>query len=374
MDSETPQETGSRLTAILDAAIFAIINIDCNGTIEDFNPAAEKMFGYEAREVVGRNVSILMPEPYRSEHNANIQKYISTGEKKVIGIGRQAVACRRDGTEFPVYISISEVQLPERRIFTGMIEDISSRVDAELRVRELQDELVHVARVSAMGEMASALAHELNQPLTAITNYASAARRVLTTGGEGAHNSATDLILKAGKQSQRAGEIIRRLREFIERGKTERNWHDLRSTVEEAAQLGLVGSRSKNIEFRFNAADNLPDVMIDRIQIQQVLQNLVRNAVDALDDWTGKRLITVGIDRTKNACVEILVEDTGPGISSDIKHRLFQPFVTTKQNGMGIGLSVSKNIIESHGGQISVEEGEAGGARFRVVLPIQPNS
>ncbi len=372
MDTNPSQETDSRLVAILDAAIFAIINIDCKGIIEDFNPAAEKMFGYKSDEVVGKNVSVLMPEPFRSAHDSYISRYVATGDKKIIGIGREATACRKDGTSFPVHLTVNEVLLPDRRLFTGMIEDISSRVDAEQNVRILQDELVHVARVSAMGEMASALAHELNQPLTAITNYASAARRVLTAGGDAAYDSATDLILKAGKQSQRAGEIVRRLREFIERGETERSWHNLHTTIEEAAQLGLVGARAKKIEFEFNASEDLPDVMIDRIQIQQVFQNLVRNAVDALGDWQGEKKIRLNIRRVPDDHVEIAVEDTGPGISSQVKHRLFEPFVTTKASGMGIGLSVSRNIVEAHGGRISAENNPSGGAKFLVTIPIRP--
>ena len=371
MDIKTSQEIGTRLAAILDAAVFAIINVDSNGIIEDFNPAAEKMFGYEGHEVVGKNISVLMPEPFRSDHDGYMHRYLETGEKRIIGIGREALACRKDGSVFPVHLTVSEVHLPGRRLFTGMIEDISSRVDAEHRVRELQDELVHVARVSAMGEMASALAHELNQPLTAITNYASAARRILSKGGETAHESATDLILKAGKQSQRAGEIIRRLREFIERGETDRSLHDIAATIGEAAQLGLVGSRAKNIGFSFDAPDDLPEIMIDRIQIQQVFQNLVRNGVDALDDWQGEKKIKVRVSKAMDNQVEIIVEDTGPGISPEIKDRLFEPFITTKAAGMGIGLSVSKNIVEAHGGRIRVEDRPGEGARFQVVLPLK---
>ncbi|MEM9356812.1 MAG: PAS domain S-box protein, partial [Pseudomonadota bacterium] len=259
-------DAGKRLEAIIDAAVFGVITIDERGVIEQFNSAAEKMFQYAAADVIGSNVSLLMPEPFRSAHDGYLARYLATGEKKIIGLGREVVGRRRDGTEFPVHLTISEVHLEQRVLFTGMVEDISVRVEAEQRVQELQDELIHVARLSAMGELASALAHELNQPLTAITNYSNAAKRLLERGKT---SGATDLVLKAGDQAIRAGEIIRRLRQFIERGETERSWHNLIATTREAAQLGLFGTRSLGIEFILEHDDHLPEVMIDRIQIQQ---------------------------------------------------------------------------------------------------------
>lgn len=370
MERKPTIETGNRLAAIFDAALFAIINIRPDGTIEDFNPAAEKMFGYSRADVLGENVNILIPEPMKHEHDRYIENYINTGTKRIIGIGREVIAMRKDGSEFPVHLSVSEIRLPNGRLFTGMIQDLSARKDAERRINLLQDELIHVARVSAMGEMASALAHELNQPLTAISNYATAARRILSNGGQDATQAAADLIVKASAQSQRAGEIIRRLRQFVEPGDTDRTWNDLSETVEEAAHLGLVGAKEKGIAFRLHAHDKVPVVLIDKIQLQQVVQNLVRNAVDALDDWQGPRQIDITILPTSNSHVEVLVEDSGPGLAPEIKTRLFEPFITTKSNGMGIGLSISRNIVESHGGKIAAEDGTDGGTRFKIVLPI----
>lgn len=364
------QEAASRLEAIINGAVFAIITIDEAGTIEDFNPSAEQMFGYSASEAIGCNVSMLMPEPYRSAHDGFLRDYLAGGSKKIIGLGREVVGLRRDGKKFPVDLTVSEVTLADRRLFTGMIEDISSRKEAELQVKELQNELIHVARLSAMGELASALAHELNQPLTAISNYAQAARRLLDAQREQDRARSADLLLKASDQALRAGEIIRRLRQFIEWGETERSWHDIHKAVEEAAQLGLVGARSHGIAFEIDAADQLPKVMMDRIQIQQVIQNLVRNAVDAMVDWEGAKNIRVCVARQNPDHVDILVEDTGPGLALEVKKRLFEPFVTTKPNGMGIGLSVCRNIVESHGGSITVPDRPSGGTAFRVVLPV----
>ena len=360
-------DAGKRLEAIIDGAVIGIITIDKGGTIEQFNAAAEAMFQYAAADVVGQNVSMLMPEPFRSAHDGYIANYLSTGEKKIIGYGREVIGERRDGTQFPLHLTISEVRLEDRILFTGMVEDISVRVEAEQRVQELQDELIHVARLSAMGELASALAHELNQPLTAITNYSNAAKRLLDRGKAA---GATDLVLKAGEQALRAGEIIRRLRQFIERGETERSWHNLVSTTREAAQFGLFGTRSLGIDFDIRHDDELPLVLIDKIQIQQVVQNLVRNAVDELSTREGERCIWIDLRKLPDDRIEITVEDTGPGMSTEVKEKLFQPFVTTKPNGMGVGLSVCRNIIESHGGWIRGENRPGGGAIFRVNLPV----
>ncbi|MGI9383432.1 MAG: PAS domain S-box protein, partial [Methyloligellaceae bacterium] len=215
MTVRSKEEARSRLEAIIDTALFAIITINDEGVVEDFNPSAETMFGYTGAEVIGQNVSVLMPEPYRGEHDGYIRRYLTTGSKRIIGIGREVVALRKDGSTFPVHLSVSEVKLADRTLFTGMIEDITARRQAEDRVTELQNELIHVARLSAMGELASALAHELNQPLTAVSNYANAARRMLDNSGSKDPHTASELLLKASDQALRAGEIIRRLRQFI---------------------------------------------------------------------------------------------------------------------------------------------------------------
>jgi len=355
-----------RLRAIFEAAIIAIITMRDDGTITDFNPAAERMFGYPAQEIIGRNVSMLMTAEHRSAHDGYIRAYLESGEKRIIGIGREVPARHRDGSTFPIHLTVSEFFIGERRLFTGMIQNISARIAAENQVGQLQNELIHVARLSAMGELASALAHELNQPLTAITAYASAAKRMLTTDQV---DGAAELVLKAGEQAQRAGEIIRHLRHFVERGDTERGWHDLKATVVDAAQLGMVGSRRDGIEFHIDAPDGLPPVMMDKVQIQQVVQNFVRNSADALKTVAPPRRIVVRVSDPADGAIEVSVEDTGPGIDETVLRRLFQPFITTKPSGMGIGLSVCRNIIEAHDGRIRGENMDGGGARFAFSIP-----
>lgn len=371
-DRKVAEDARSRLVAIFDTAVSAIITSDESGVIEDFNPTAERMFGYSREECLGRNVSQLMPEPYSSAHDEVIASYLATGDKKIIGVGREIIAQRKDGSVFPIHLGLSEVKLPDRTIFTAMIEDMSARKEAESRIANLQDELIHVARLSAMGELSSAMAHELNQPLTAISNYAQTARRLLEQkAGKKNVKAATELLVKASDQALRAGEIIRRLRKFIVWGESERTFENVPDLVEEATKLALVGSSAKSIRFQMEADANVPRAQVDRIQIQQVIQNLVRNAADALENWDGEKGIVVHIESKSAGEVAISVRDTGPGLAQNVREHLFEPFVTTKENGMGIGLSVCHNIVEAHGGRIVGESDAKGGACFCVTLPVK---
>jgi two-component system sensor kinase FixL len=227
------------LQAIVETSPDGLITIDERGLVESFNPAAERMFGYGAQEVIGQNIKLLMPSPYREEHDAHIARYLRTGEKRIIGIGREVLGQRKDGTSFPLELAVGEVHAEGRRIFAGFVRDVSARRVAEERLRELQAELVHVSRLSAMGEMASALAHELNQPLTAIINYAQATRRLLGGAGGERYAALLGLLDKTAQQASRAGQIIHRLRQFIAKGETERALADINALVEGGERAGL---------------------------------------------------------------------------------------------------------------------------------------
>ena len=257
-----------------------------------------------------------------------------------------------------------------------LAHDIRRRLQSEARVRELQADLHHVSRLSAMGEMASGLAHELNQPLTAIMNYVQAGRRMLRgTGGDEKITGGDEKILsymdKAVDQAARAGQIIRNMREFVAKGETERAPEDINTVVEEAANLGLVGRARRTVVVQFDLAPGLPAVLIDRIQIQQVIVNLVRNALDALAD-AERREITIRTGPAEVGGVEVAVSDTGPGIAPDIEKRLFRSFVTTKPDGMGLGLSISRSIIVGHDGRLWATANDGGGTTFRFILPADP--
>jgi two-component system sensor kinase FixL len=296
----------AHLASILETVPDAMIVIDERGIIHDFSAAAQRTFGYAAEDAVGQNVKMLMPSPYRENHDAYLARYLSTGERRIIGIGRVVVGERKDGSTFPMELAVGEMRSNDRRFFTGFVRDLTERQDTESRLQELQSELVHMSRLTAMGEMASTLAHELNQPLAAIANYLKGARRLLERPYGTQSAVICDAVDKAAGQALRAGDIVRRLRDFVARGESERRVEDVKKLIEEASALALVG---------------------------------------------------------------VNVADTGPGLDAEVAAQLFQPFVTTKAHGMGVGLSISRTIVEAHGGRIWTEPNPGGGTIFRFTLP-----
>jgi two-component system sensor kinase FixL len=301
-----------------------------------------------------------------------LQQYRRTGERRIIGMGRVVVGERKDGSTFPMELAVGEMRSSNRRYFTGFIRDLTERQRSEARLQELQTELVHISRLTAMGEMAAALAHELNQPLSAIASYVKGSQRLLEQPNESGVRQVRDALGKAADQSLRAGEIIRRLREFVARGETERRVESAKKLIEEAGALGLVGAKEFGVRvtFRFDPRRDL--ILVNKVQIQQILLNLIRNAVEAMEASERRELSVASAAREPNF-IEISVSDTGPGIDPAIAGQLFQPFVTTKRQGMGIGLSICRSIIENHGGQINVEANDDGGTVFRFTVPSVTN-
>jgi two-component system sensor kinase FixL len=358
----------AHLRSILETVPDAMVVIDEAGTIRDFNPAAERMFGWQEAEMLDRNVRLLMPEPYRGAHDDYLARYYRTGEKRIIGKGRVVVGERRDGSTFPIELSVGEMRAGGERFFTGFVRDLTERQQAETRLQELQNELVHVSRLTSLGEMASALAHEINQPLSAIANYLKGSRMLLARA-EVPHDRLAEAVDRAAAEALRAGDIIRRLRDFVARGETERTVESLPKLVEEASALALIGAREHGIRVHFAFDPAVDLVLADKVQIQQVVLNLVRNAVDALADTPSEPgELTIAID-SDGDMARVGVADNGPGIAPEIAEQLFQPFITTKRTGMGVGLSISRTIVEAHGGKIRVEPAEGGGARFSFTLP-----
>jgi two-component system, LuxR family, sensor kinase FixL len=356
----------AHLRSILDTVPDAMILIDETGLIRSFSATAERLFGWTAAEIAGRNVSLLMPQPYRGQHDDYLQRYYRTGERRIIGIGRVVVGERRDGSTFPMELAVGEMKTAGGRFFTGFVRDLSERQQTEARLQELQSELVHISRLTAMGEMASALAHELNQPLSAIANYLNGSVRLLEREPLPV-DRVRDALDKAGQQALRAGEIIRRLRDFVARGETERKLESLPKLVEEAGALALVGAKEHGVHVRFVYDPEIDLVLADRVQIQQVVLNLIRNGLDAMEG-TDQREMTVSVDAADDGMALVSVVDTGPGVSETVADQLFQPFITTKREGMGVGLSISRTIIEAHGGRIWSEPTPGGGATFRFTL------
>jgi two-component system sensor kinase FixL len=359
----------AHLRSILATVPDAMVVIDEAGSILSFSAAAEKMFGYSEDEVAGENVKMLMPNPDRDRHDQYLRNYLTTGKRKIIGIGRVTTALHRDGNTFPIELAVGEAWSDGRRIFTGFIRDLTERQQTLLRLQDLQSELAHVGRVSEMGTLASSLAHELNQPLTAVSSYCESARDLLADDPDKETLAMIrEALDEAAKQSVRAGQIVRRLRDFMSHGETERRVESLQRLINEANALALVGSREHDIDVQVVLDPAADLVFVDRIQVQQVLVNLIRNAIDAMVE-SAVRNLSIRTGRGPDNFVEVTIEDTGSGISETIAPQLFQPFVTSKQNGMGIGLSICRTIVQAHGGRIWFEPGASGGTAFHFTLP-----
>lgn len=488
----------ARLRAVIDTSADAVVTIDERGRIQSFSRAGERLFGHTEAEVLGRNVGILMPEPYRSQHDAHLERYRRTGKSRVVGVSRMVDAQRKDGSVFPVHLMLGEVEADGRRLFTGFLHDMTARIQAEQavanernfvatildttqalvvvmdrerrivrfnraceqltgyraaevvgrpvwsfipgdvqereraaaamwscvptarceiewmnragerrliawsssgilddtvgvrfvvatgiditeqerarrKVQELQLELYRIGRLSELGEMASAIAHELNQPLTAISNFVRASQKVVERLGGEASASVSGLMGKAVQQTDRAGQIIRRLRQLIGRGHAELLPVQVNDIVRDACALACLDTHQRAVRVDLDLTDALPPVLADAIQIQQVVFNLLRNGVDAMAN-SERREILVRTAAGAGGAVEVSVSDTGPGLQPEVEARLFMPFVTTKPNGMGIGLSICRSIIDAHDGRIWARPNPGGGATFAFALPAHEST
>jgi two-component system sensor kinase FixL len=360
------EEREAHLQSILDTVPDAMVVIDENSAILSFSAAAERLFGWTAAEALGRDVSVLMPSPYREQHAAYVERYQTTGERRIIGIGRVVVGERKDGSTFPMELSVGEVRSGDQRLFTGFARDLTERQTTERRLQDMQTELVHVSRLTALGEMASALAHELNQPLSAIANYVKGCERLLKVDPPD-KEKIRGALSSAAEQALRAGHIIRRLRDFVAKGEAERRIESLPKLLEEAGALAMIGAKERGVHLRFDISRQVELVLADKVQVQQVVLNLMRNAIDAMEDSPRRELI-VAARPIEDDMADISVSDTGPGISPEFAEHLFQPFMTTKATGMGVGLSISRTIVEAHGGRIWAEPRKGGGTVFHFTL------
>ncbi len=494
---EKPQSarvSGDRLGALLDAAVDPIVLIDTRGRITGLNRAAAAVFGYNEAEVLGQNVAMLMPAPYREEHDAYLARYMDTARPRIIGIGREVVARRKDGSTFPIDLSVGEFLSGEERGFVGILRDITLRKQQEAEIRktseelrlifentptaititdvdghvldanracqallecnvaelkggrhtdlvmeedreavraefvalretgnrfsrevryrtrdghvlyamlhagvardaggeallmiceivdrsqlfeatreaeELRTRLAHVSRLGTLGEMVSGIAHEVNQPLTAIANYASAARRLVLSGDTDAEELAS-INDKIAVQAERAGQVIRGLRSMTRRREAVRESLDCSALIGEVSKLIEFELRARGWRLLISLEPKLPEVLGDGVQIQQVLLNLVRNAIEAMNERASDDFVTITASALGSAWVEISVSDSGPGLAQEVEERLFEPFFSTKTQGMGLGLSICKSIMSVHGGELRYRRNLHGGAEFIMRLP-----
>ena len=357
-----------KLHRVIDTARDGMIVIDASGTVLLYNAACERLFGYPAQDVLGNNVRMLMTQRDRKSHDTYIRNYLRSGKAKVIGIGRDVTGRRKDGSTVPMRLSVGELRDDGGvAYFIGTLHDLTETLRARARIEELQSELMQVARASAVGEMGSALAHELTQPLAAVVGFVEASAALIRRG-DGETPEVHEYMDQAVAQSLRAGAVVRMMREFTGRGDTERTVEDINAVVEEICELATLGTASDGIDLELNLAPGLPPVLIDHVQIQQVVLNLVRNGIDALGDC-GTGTITVATVPGSDM-VEVVVADDGPGLPEEVRERIFEPFVSTKPDGIGIGLSICRTIVEAHGGTIALDTGMRRGTRFRFSVPV----
>ncbi|RIJ31367.1 PAS domain-containing sensor histidine kinase [Henriciella algicola] len=360
--------------SILQSVPDAMVVINDAGIITAVSKAAETLFGYEADQLLGRNVSILMSPTDKSQHDGYISRYLRTGERQIIGIGRTVTARRSDGSLFPIDLKIGEAKIGDHYLFTAFMRDLTEQRRNETRMKALQAELVHFSRLSSVGTMASALAHELNQPLTVVTNYLEAARDLLDAPDEETMKMVQEALSEAAKQSVRAGQIVRKLRDYVSRGEVEKRPTDLVPLLGDAVALVQTEMSTATGAISVSVAESTPHVMIDPIQIQQVIINIVRNAIEAMGTQIDPK-IEIRAMIGGNGMVLVTIEDNGPGIDREVSEHLFRPLASSKSTGMGLGLSICRTIVEAHGGTIEAMPAGDTGTRFAFTLePVETDA
>lgn len=372
MKKVSAKSTSNPFEAVMDAAVDAIIIIDEKGSILRFNRAAQKMFGYAADFVRGKNVKVLMPSRTRIKHDGYLQKYLTTGQAKIIGSGREETGLRRNGKEFPMLLSVGEIIHEQgSRQFVGIIRDLTEQKFVQEQVHQLEEQLLHADRLVILGELTAGIAHEINQPLTAIAAYADAGKHLVERRTPVDSQDIHGIYQKIGEQSRRAGEVVQRLRKLVRTGSVSKALHDLNTIIRNIILLFEYEVKKSDISLEFFPADELQPLYLDEIQIQQILVNLVKNSFDALSaegHVDGRIEIRVSIVR-KEVAIDVL--DNGPGVPIKLRPQIFESFFTTKPKGVGLGLSICKNIAAAHGGSLSFQSPAGGGSCFTLKLPLE---
>lgn len=355
--------------ALLDAAVDAIVAIDQKGLIIRFNKAAEAMFGYSAGEVTGQPLEILMAPGEINGHQDFVERYLRTGAKRIIGRGREVRARRRDGSLFPASLSVGEARSPEGLRFIGLVRDLTSQKQAEEEALRHREQLMHASRLTTMGEMAAAMAHELNQPLSAIATYTAACQRLLAQC-DGAPEEVLAALREIGAQAHRTGEVIQRMRDFTRSRASLRKLVNLEALIEEVRPLAELDAKANDVQLAIDIDPGLPAINADGVQIQQVILNLLRNGVDAMADTrTAQRALRLHAYALPDKTIRVDITDHGHGVPEQVRERLFTPFFTTKDTGMGMGLAISRSIITAHGGKLDCSNNPGGGSTFYFTLP-----
>jgi two-component system sensor kinase FixL len=360
--AEPPGANDQRLAAIVESSDDAIIAKDLAGTVFAWNKAAERMFGYSAAEMTGQNITRIFP-PERMAEEAALLARVAAGEQVD---HYETERCRRDGTIFPVSVTISPIRNAGGAIVgaSKILRDLTQRVAYDRRIAQLQAELAHVQRLNELGQMVSSLVHEVNQPLTAINNYVSACRRLVPQDGAPHLRAAIEHI---AAQTSRTRDIVQRIGGFVRRRDVDMRPEDLAVVIDESVALTQTFLRDTELALTVRLQPSGLLVLVDKIQVQQVLFNLLRNGIEAMQHQS-RRVLGIAAALSDEEMVEISLRDSGRGLLPDIREKLFQPFVTTKEDGMGVGLSVCKTIVEAHAGRLWAEDNPGGGTVFRFTV------
>jgi two-component system sensor kinase FixL len=371
MNGKPIHDETNPLDVLMDAAVDAIIIIDSAGKVLRFNRAAQEMFVYSAEEVSGRNVSMLMSDPHSIKHDEYIKHYLDTGEARVIGLVLEETGARSDGSTFPLKLSVGEVKGEGGSQFISIIHDLSEKRAGEEKVRQLEEQLLHADRLVILGELTAGIAHEINQPLTAIAAYADAGRHLIQRSSGGSPENINVICEKIAEQSRRAAEVVQRLRKLVQTGSVSKARHDINKIINNTILLFDYEVKKKFLKLDYFPAEGIDILYVDDIQIQQILINLVKNGLDAIRASGQKEgRITIRVKKIGKT-VSIEVQDNGPGVSQADRRHLFESFFTTKPKGVGLGLSICKNIAAAHGGNLRYESPVEGGSRFTLTLPLE---
>jgi len=358
---------------VVETAPDAVISIDERGAILFANPATVRIFGYDPTELIGKPLTVLMPEFLRKLHEKGFSRYLATGQRHINWQGTELTALRKNGQEFPVEISFGELSRDGHKVFTGFIRDISERKQAQQALQMTQADLARVSRLTTMGELAASIAHEVNQPLTAVTNNSSACLRLLAADNlkpEVLHRALEEIVA----DGNRASAVVARIRGFIKKEPVEKNRLDMNDVIQEVLALADRELYENRVRLERQLTKALPLVLADRVQMQQVLLNLIMNGIEAMIPVTDQpRSLWVESRVDESGDILVAVRDSGTGLGS-AADRVFTPFFTTKANGMGMGLSISRSLVENHGGRLWAMPNSPIGAVFSFTLPVSAGS
>jgi PAS domain S-box-containing protein len=369
------QEQDTKTRRIIDSALDAVLSIDGRGKVTEWNAQAETMFGWKRDEALGRTLSeLFIPHRYREPHDKGLQHFLSTGEGPLLNRRIEIVALRRDGTEFPVEVSIVPYQIDGNWEFSGFVRDITDKKVAEasaVRHREMEMELAHANRVATMGQLSASIAHEVNQPIGAAVTNAHAALRWMraTPPNMDEVRQALNRIVSNGN---RATDVLSRIRAFIKKAPRRQEGFGVNEAILEIVALSRSEAKKNKISVEVKLAEFLPVVQGDRVQLQQVILNLIMNAIEAMSaSDAGSRRLQISSAKSESDDVSVEVQDSGPGLPVGSVEQIFNAFYTTKPAGLGMGLSICRSIVEAHGGQLSAAAGHPTGAIFTFTLPVR---